>query len=117
PAPPPVVAAPPPPAPPRPVVSGADWKARPSAADIAAVYPANARAQGQSGFVVLLCDTEEDGSLSNCTTRGENPAASGFSEAALKLAPKFRINAIHPDGGGPHRGKVGIPLKFQPPAR
>mgnify|MGYP001809727055 CR=1 FL=1 len=112
-----IPAPPAPPAPPKPIVSGADWKARPTAADIAAVYPAKARAAGLSGRVVLLCDTDPEGWLSNCRTRGETPAGMGFSEAALQLAPKFRVNAVMPDGRKPGRGSVAIPLQFRAPGQ
>jgi TonB family protein len=117
-APPPPPAAPPaPPAPPEPpVVRGVDWKARPSAADVAAAYPARARAAGISGRVVLTCDTGADGGLSNCRTRGETPAGMGFAEAALQLAPKFRVNAVFPEGARVRTGKVSVPIMFGTPA-
>jgi TonB family protein len=106
-------APPAPPAPPEPpVVRGVDWLARPSAADVAAAYPPKARAAGISGRVVLSCDTGADGGLSNCRTRGETPAGMGFSEAAVQLAPKFRVNAAFPEGVRARTGKVSIPIMF-----
>ena len=115
-APPPAPPAPPtPPAPPKPVVAQPVWDARPTGADVAAVYPRDALNAGLSGRVILMCKTTEAGLLAECSTRGETPAGNGFAEAALKLAPKFKIRPTTAEGLSVRTGQVNIPIVFNAP--
>lgn len=109
-------APPAPPAPPKPVVAQPVWEARPTGADVAAVYPRDALNAGLSGRVILMCKTTEAGLLAECSTRGETPAGNGFAEAALKLAPKFKIRITTAEGLSVRTGQVNIPIVFNSPS-
>lgn len=109
----PPAAAPAPPAPPHPPIIGKpEWIARPTAADVAAVYPANARER--AGRVGLSCSTLGDGRLVDCKAKGAKPADVPFEAAALKLAAKYRLSGKLPDGRPAGGGFVYIPMSFQP---
>lgn len=62
------------------------WTAAPTAADMAAVYPAKAKAEGVGGAVELVCAAARDGALTDCDVLGESPRGYGFGSAARKLA-------------------------------
>lgn len=62
------------------------WTAAPTAADMAAAYPAKAKAEGVGGAVELVCAAGRDGVLTDCDVLGESPRGYGFGSAARKLA-------------------------------
>ncbi|AZS19474.1 TonB family protein [Caulobacter sp. FWC26] len=102
--------------PPRPAVMGAykpDWLEIPSGDDMAAFYPARAARREISGKVTMVCTVKADGRLSDCRIAAEAPKGEGFGQAALRLAPKFRM--IPPDDLRSSAGEVTIPLVFQVP--
>jgi TonB family protein len=55
-------------------------------AQMLAVFPPQARAEGVSGKVLLECSAGPKGELTNCTVLKEDPPGQGFGEAALKLS-------------------------------
>ncbi len=116
PAPTPPPAPPAPPAPPMPVVSRPVFEARPTGADVAAVYPHEALNARLSGRVTLFCQLTTAGLLTKCETRGETPAGNGFADAALKLAPKFRVRMPAPDGRPAGNSAIVVPIAFGAPA-
>ena len=64
------------------------WLNKPTAAQIAAVFPASSKWEGA---VYLSCQVLESGELRNCKTTGEVPEANGFGAAALSLARRMRM--------------------------
>ena len=104
------------PLPPRPAVMGAyrpDWLEKPSGDDMAAFYPPRAARREISGKVTMVCQVKADGRLADCRITSETPEGEQFGQAALRLAPKFRM--IPPDDLRPNPGQVTIPLVFQIP--
>jgi TonB family protein len=85
------------------------WTEAPSVADVAAAYPAKARAAGASGMVNLSCTLNHEGRPRNCSAIGEKPTGLGFGFAARQLAEKMRTDAPGMDGQ-----EVGIPVTFDP---
>lgn len=62
------------------------WTEAPTSAQMAAAYPAKAKAEGVGGAVELMCTATRDGSMSACDVLGETPRGYGFGTAARKLA-------------------------------
>lgn len=103
----------PPPAPP--LITKAEWVSRPSAADMARVYPRVAMRKQISGQARLVCRLKADGRLTDCEATEETPAGMGFGEASLKLAAFFRMAPSDSAGPSLEGGTVMIPLVWNPP--
>ncbi|MFL5296135.1 MAG: TonB family protein [Phenylobacterium sp.] len=85
------------------------WTEAPSVADVAAAYPAKAKAAGAGGLVNLTCTLNHEGRPRSCLALGEKPSGMGFGFAAKKLAEKLRT-----DAPGMNGQEVGIPVTFDP---
>ena len=96
------------------IVINPNWLRRPDAKDLAAVYPAAARAAHAGGKATIGCVVGVDGKPHDCAIKEETPAGLGFGGAAIKLAegmlfiPK-RVDCEPVDGGA-----VTIPITFGP---
>jgi hypothetical protein len=75
--------------------------AEPTEADLAAVWPAAAKAKNLGGSAVMHCVVAPDGELADCGVMTERSHA-GFGAALLSLAPKFRARPF-PQGQAPAR--------------
>jgi hypothetical protein len=82
----------------QPVLTDTAWIAAPSIADMAAAYPAAARAKGQKGEVMLNCVFGGTGLLGRCVTISESPAGAGFALAARSLTGRFQGPTEMPGG-------------------
>lgn len=98
-----------------PTVIAPDWSSRPSGADLARLYPAQARALRQDGSAVMACRVTLSGELSGCAIEREQPLGSGFGEATLQMAPLFKMKPKSVDGKPVAGGVVRIPVKFAVP--
>lgn len=93
-----------------PVHGAPSWLERPSAYDVERVYPSRAATLGLSGLADMTCKVQPDGRLSDCVATAD-PQNAGFEEAAVKLAPMFRMGWT---GGAPViGGTVRIPIRFR----
>lgn len=104
------------PPPPRPDVMGPyrpDWMEKPSGDDLAAFYPPRAARNNISGKATITCKVMADGRLNACVVKEESPPGEHFGEAALKIAPKFRM--IPPDDPNAPPADVTVPLVFDVP--
>jgi TonB family protein len=90
----------------------ADWLIRPTADDMARVYPSNARRHHIDGEVKLKCDADEDGYLSDCQVTAEQPAGQGFGNAALEITAYMRMRPATAYGI-PRRSEVSLPVHFK----
>jgi TonB family protein len=106
-----IVAPPPPGAP----VARPVWVQKPSAADVARVYPAAALKAHDRGYVTLACKFSPAGRLRDCKVVNEREG-SGFGAAALKLSELFQAKPISADGDQIGGGTVLIPIYFEPSA-
>jgi len=97
------------------VITQPDWVQRPTGADLARFYPAEAAKAGLGGDAVLNCGVGLDGRLQHCVVRREAPLAAGFGQAALDLSPYFQMSPATRDGQPTPGGQVTIPIRFTAP--
>jgi hypothetical protein len=75
------------------------WMVRaPSFQQVAAAYPAEARAKGIGGQALINCSFEPTGRLSHCDAVEEVPKGAGFGKAALSLVSRFQGPTQMDDG-------------------
>jgi TonB family protein len=81
-----------------------DWLKRPTANDLASVFPKKAVEAGKSGRATIFCKVTIEGFLEACKVHREEPKGYDFGVAALQLAPQLRmtprIRGGHPVSGG-----------------
>jgi hypothetical protein len=85
------------------------WSQAPTVADVAAAYPAKARAAGVGGMVNLTCTINYEARPSQCYALGESPEGYGFAFAAKTLAEKMRGPDASLNGQ-----EIRIPFVFDP---
>jgi TonB family protein len=98
----------------RSVISNVPWTAAPTYAEVAAVYPAKARAKGVGGNVVLNCRINGEGRLVGCQTVRATPDDVGFGPAARELAKRFQGPTEMADGRSVAGSLVQVPFTFSP---
>jgi protein TonB len=93
-----------PPAPPRPsVISNPSWARQPTVE-----YPERAISRGiERGRVGVDCLVNPNGSMTDCRITSEDPAGSGFGQAALQGARRARVSPREVDGAA-----VGARVRF-----
>ncbi len=97
------------PAPPR----GAPvWLRRPTGEDLARYFPDIAVEAGVGGRAVISCRAMATGELAQCEVVSETPAGFRFGEAALRLAPLFRLAPRMTDGSSVEGITLRLPLAF-----
>lgn len=96
-----------------------DWRTRPSAEQIKAVYPPAALAANLSGRAIVKCEVGVDGGLSGCSVVQETPPDQGFGQAALKLTASMVMKPMTVDGVPQPGALVRLPVVFgdNPPPR
>ena len=97
----------------RTLITDPEWTSRPGPADIAAVYPPEAKAAGASGRATIVCRVAADGRLQGCHIASEDPF--GFGQAALKLADRFQMKPRSKSGVATAGAEIRIPFRFAPP--
>ena len=95
------------------VITNPDWDQRPNGDDLANVYPPRARAVGVRGKTEIQCRVAVDGGLEDCTVLYETPVGWGFGEAAMEIAPRFRMKPKLVNGQPVATGTVRIPISWQ----
>lgn len=89
------------------------WRSLPSAEDFNAAFPvAASRAGVLNARVVLACTVQAAGDLGGCTVASEEPAAYGFGQGALGLAPKFQVRLWGEDGAPVIGAAVRVPIRY-----
>jgi TonB family protein len=99
-----------------PMISEPVWDNAPSFKDMAAAWPAKAKAATEFGHVSMRCGFTEEGLLHRCNVLTETPGGQGFGEAARKVvAPKFRLR-VAPDATKViTKAFVNLPIRFTNP--
>jgi hypothetical protein len=85
------------------------WVEAPTVSDLAAAYPAKAKAANLGGRVMLTCEIGHDQHPRDCATLKETPELYGFAPAALKLAEKLKVDTASMNGQN-----IFIPVTFDP---
>lgn len=93
----------------------ADWRRRPTAENLVAVWPTTAYEKGLEGQTTLNCIVTPQGSLSDCVVATESPLGAGFGGAALALTPQLNFWPAQRDGR-PVASSVHIPINFRWPS-
>ena len=99
--------------PPKDSALGPAWIAAPTITDVKAVYPPQARQERVEGTVILSCKVTATGDLQGCSVLKESSPGVGFAQAALALAPKYRMNPKASDGSSMEGATVALPVRFQ----
>jgi hypothetical protein len=88
------------------------WVAAPTAADMGAAYP-----QGVSEVsrVTMQCRVTQGGGIDRCEVTNSHPRYGAFRQAAVTLAPKFRV-FLDPSQDPPRNLRVIVPVTFDPPS-
>ena len=100
----------------KPTIAAPEWSSRPTGADLARLYPAQARAQRLGGMAVIQCDVTAAGALSGCAVVSETPQGAGFGAATLQMASLFQMKPKSIDGKPVAGGIVRIPVKYMVPS-
>jgi outer membrane biosynthesis protein TonB len=102
-----------------PVLSGVklEWVSAPSVADLAALYPEQARASHISGRAIAACVLAADGSLTGCVVRTETPDGYGFGSAALKATHDFKVTLATRTGPLVAGRRVMLDLRWPAPTQ
>jgi TonB family protein len=88
------------------------WLERPTANDLAAVYPVHAQRAEISGSAELECQFAADGRLDPCRVFAEAPDREGFGVAALALSRRFRIE-LSAEPASVVSSTIYVPIHFQ----
>ena len=91
------------------------WASTPSAAQVAAAWPA-AAGDTPSAQVALRCSLDKTGALQRCDTIAENPKSLGFGRAAKDLSKSFRVAFAPEDAKTLDDYMIDIPFRFRNPA-
>jgi TonB family protein len=90
----------------------ADWLRKPSAEQIAGVFPVKATRARKDGMAAIRCAVTIEGFLDRCQVVAEQPEGYDFGSAALLLSKQF---AMTPKirGGKAVEGEVTIPINWR----
>ncbi len=94
-----------------PVIGKPVWAGLPSAEETSAAF-GGLEATG-AAHVRLECVVLAGGGVSNCKVESEEPAGKGVGQAALSLAPYFRLSTWTAEGLPTVGGAVSIPLRYE----
>jgi TonB family protein len=90
----------------------ADWVRKPSARDLAAVWPPAAQRTGSGGWAVISCLANTQGVLLDCFPLRESPPGAGFGSAAVALTPQLLMKPATYKGQ-PAPSVISIPIEFK----
>jgi TonB family protein len=85
------------------------YQSVPSADQFLRYYPEKAMNLSVEGRATLVCTITADGGVSDCSVSAEMPLGYGFGDAAIKLAPLFKMNTTTSSAGA----QVAIPIAFK----
>lgn len=95
-----------------PVDAPTDWKRKPTADNLRAVFPTEAYRRGIDGRAVVNCIVTIQGNLNDCVAISEYPEGAAFGAAAVALTPQFLMRPAQYKGQ-PVQTVVSIPINFE----
>jgi periplasmic protein TonB len=95
--------------------AGMMWRRKPTANDIARVYPAGAQRADVDGRAIIQCVVAPTGKLEACRAEHESPGGYAFGAAAVKLGAKFEVAKDVLPMSGVVGSAVRIPIRFTLP--
>ena len=96
----------------QPVIGKAEWAGLPSGEETSGAF--GKLAVSGTTRVRLACTVQQGGSVSDCKVTTEEPAGQGVGQAALTLAPHFRLTTWTAEGLPTVGGVINIPLRYEP---
>ncbi|MFL5296207.1 MAG: TonB family protein [Phenylobacterium sp.] len=97
-----------------PAIGKAKWAGLPSGEDTAQAFAAVTKSTTGAARAVLTCVVQTGGTVSDCKVESEEPAGQGVGQAALTLAPHFRLTTWTTEGLPTVGARVTIPLRYEP---
>ncbi len=94
-------------------IVNASYARRPSAEELASVYPPAALERGLSGRSAMTCLVTTSGALADCETTLESPPRSRFGQAGVSAGRFFRMNPRTVDGQ-PVESRAEIAIQWTP---
>ena len=95
--------------------STVEWLRRPTAQEVADLYPEAALRRNLAGRAVVACTVDAQGRLTACEVEEESPPGVGFGEAVLRVAKLFQLRPATNDGKPVAGGRIRIPIQFTVP--
>jgi len=89
----------------------ANWKHKPTEADLKAVWPRDALRKGLGGVAEISCTVTVQGMLRDCVVISEDPPSMYFGMAALAMTPQLLFTPATHDGK-PVESRVRFPVRF-----
>jgi len=86
---------------------------KPTDAQIKAVYPVRALSDQVEGGAIITCTVSEQGALASCRVAREVPTGYGFGQAAIDLAPDFKMAPAQVDGEVAPGAAVTLTVPFR----
>ena len=96
--------------------TAAEWRKKPTAEQLFAVWPTEALKKGIDGKAEIRCLISVHGALYDCRVESEQPEGMGFGAAAIALTPQFLMKPATRDGK-PVVSGVQIPISFSGPSQ
>lgn len=87
------------------------WQRRPTGADLEKVYPRAALRARVQGYATLRCTVTSEGGVTDCAALNDAPFGV-FGEAAVKLAPTFKMRTEDGDGVPVAGRSILLPIRF-----
>ncbi|WP_421737092.1 TonB family protein [Caulobacter sp.] len=84
--------------------------AAPAKAAMDMLVPAS---QPREAVAILNCMVTNDGHLTGCTVQGESSPELGVGDAALKMASRFQIDLLGPDGKSRAGTYIEVPVRIR----
>ena len=96
------------------VAAAMAWPQAPTYSEVAAAYPAKAKAAQLGGRATLDCEFTTAGKVRRCDVLGEEPRGQGFGDAAKALAKRFQAFPKTSDGTTLAGATIQLPFVFDP---
>lgn len=91
------------------------WLRKPSGEEFARLFPRLALQRDTEGRATIRCVVSASGMLQDCAVVSEDPAGMGFGDAAMRMAPLFKMSPHTRDGTPVEGVPIVIPISFRLP--